>query len=216
MKILAHFSKIQKDDILQSIAFFSQIFWGPDHETCAEMIRGTAFRWTLELEDIMDTSFSENIKQVVSLIKKFPDGASLYKHLEEAYVRLFVSTKGGIPAPLYQSCYEYENAPLMGLPAIKMKNRLDAIGLSLGEDINEPPDHLSIQLEYLYFLLKKGMDEENRSLISEAGSFASEAMLPWTNEFWERLSVETKYRFYPLISSLLVSILFVIGGRELN
>ncbi|NIQ90076.1 MAG: molecular chaperone TorD family protein, partial [Desulfobacterales bacterium] len=74
----------------------------------------------------------------------------MYQHLEEGYVRLFISAKGGITAPLYESCYEFEGAPLMGRAAAEMKERFETKDLSVADTIQEPPDHLSIELEYLY------------------------------------------------------------------
>jgi TorA-specific chaperone len=151
------------------------------------------------------------LHEIVSIIKSFSDGDSLYQHLEEGYVRLFISAKGSITAPLYESCYEFEGAPLMGRAAAEMKERFEAKGLSVAETIQEPPDHLSIELEYLYFLLDKGWGEQDDALVAEAAEFASDTLLPWVSELSEKLASEEECRYYPLMATIVVEILSVIG-----
>ena len=103
----------------------------------------------------------------------------------------------------------------MGPSAVMMKERFESKGLSLGDHIHEPPDHLAIQLEYMYFLLEKGWREDDSALMDEAVSFAGEVMLPWILRFQERIEpVETECRFYQLITAVLSSILRYIGSAD--
>ena len=151
-------------------------------------------------------------------INGFADADAFFNYLEEAYVRLFVNSRDGIIAPLYASCYvedkaSGENAPLMGPPAVLMQKRFESRGLSLSETMHEPPDHLSIELEYLYFLLKKGWSDNDRTLLSEAVYFAGEAMLPWVSLLRERIADDNRCRFYPLITSVAVSIIAYLGRQ---
>jgi TorA maturation chaperone TorD len=106
---------------------------------------------------------------------------------------------------------------MMGEPALDMKQRYLSKGLSLAEDIGEPPDHLSIELEYLYFLLEKGWAEKDDRLLEEASSFSSEIMLPWVSKLQERLAaMETESPFYPLTATLLCGILEFIKRSHIN
>jgi TorA-specific chaperone len=96
-----------------------------------------------------------------------------------------------------------------------MKERFESKGLSLGDHIHEPPDHLSIELEYLYFLLERGWSEDDAALKDEAVSFAGGIMLPWVIKFQERLvAVETECRFYHLTTAILCAILGFIGASN--
>jgi TorA maturation chaperone TorD len=190
--------------LLDGLKMIGRIFWGPSLEACTGMV-GKAYLDRLKsLESILPNRSFDDLGQIVSMIKSFPDGESLYQHLEEGYIRLFISAKGGIRAPLYESCYEFEGAPLMGRAAAEMKGRLEAKGLSISENIQEPPDHLSIELEYLYFLLDKGWRE------------GDETMLPWMSKMEERLASEKQCLFYPLMVSILEDILRTIGERSIG
>jgi TorA-specific chaperone len=101
----------------------------------------------------------------------------------------------------------------MGPAAVLMQKRLDSSSLSLPDSMHEPPDHLSIELEYLYFLLEKGWADNDSEILSEAVSFAGDTMLPWVTLLGERIANETDCRFYPLITSATVSILDFLGRQ---
>ena len=206
----------QEKVILDGLKIMGGIFWGPSLELCGEMLGEPYLDGLQSLKSILPERSLDSLDQIVSTIKGFPDGDSLYQHLEEGYVRLFISAKGGIMAPLYESCYEFQGAPLMGRAATEMKERFEAKGLSVADTIKEPPDHLAIELEYLYFLLDKGWCEKDVALVSEASSFARETMLPWVSRFQERLSREQQCRLYPLVASVLVSILELVGNLRID
>jgi len=206
----APFTDDQKQALLDALQNLSGIFWGPDLEKCQKMLEEVFFHPFEEIGKVMNYEPHDALKKLKLVIADFSDANYLYHHLEESYIRLFISSRDGIVAPLYQSCYEYENAPLMGNSAMMVKKLFESKGLSLANDINEPPDHLSIELEYLFFLLEKGWREKDKMLITSAGSFASEVMLPWIDKFRVRLMNETRCHFYPLISSILVSVINII------
>lgn len=154
-----------------------------------------------------------------SIIKGLETHPSLYDHLNECYVRLFVNRKEGIIAHLYHSCYEFENAPMMGKSAIRMKNLFLSKGLSMADRVHEPPDHLAIELEYLFFLLQESCDDQGDNLekfvSDEAGSFCTETLLPWVKIFHQRLqSMDEDCRFYVLASGLLVQLLGLISKND--
>ena len=76
--------------------------------------------------------------------------------LDAAQVRLFISGRGGTPAPPYESCHVSGAGlkPVLGPQADVMRARLVAAGLEPRDAAaNEPPDHLSIELGYLVLLL---------------------------------------------------------------
>ncbi|WP_237707717.1 molecular chaperone TorD family protein [Desulfocurvibacter africanus] len=99
--------------------------------------------------------------------------------LESAYVSLFINARGGIQAPLYESCHTPNGGRLMGPPAEAMSERLVQAGLTLVDGLAEPPDHLSIELEYLAFLLTEALDEDNPALATLARDFALQVLPAW-------------------------------------
>jgi TorA-specific chaperone len=198
----------------------SSVFWGPDPNKSVALLRESFFDPFEKISAMPGFRISKALNEFRSVIKKFKDADALYLHLEEACVRLFISDRKGVTAPLYASCYAHitsgEKALLMGAPAIDMKSRFETIGLSLSNETREPPDHLSIELEYLYFLLAKGWSDGDEDLINETSAFAAEVMLPRVSRFQARLAVEKECRFYPLMASILTAILEIIAGFNRN
>ncbi|MBI5604047.1 MAG: molecular chaperone TorD family protein [Deltaproteobacteria bacterium] len=194
----------------------THFYWGPTLEQCEDMLQ-VSFWFPMEkVLPLLDAPSTEIYKKIVTTLNNFPHARALFDCLEEEYVRLFISDRQGIRAPLYASCYVTEEpgerSPLMGEPAQAMKERFESKELSLADDVGEPPDHLSIELEYLYFLLEKGWVEDEAPLLKEAGQFASEIMLPWVGQLQQRLeAIETENQFYPLITTLLSAFLKMIG-----
>lgn len=198
--------------LLDGLKIMGQTFWGPSVVECTEMVKENYLNRLDALTSVLKTGASNRLHEIGSIIRSFSDGDSLYQHLEEGYVRLFISAKGGITAPLYESCYEFEGAPLMGRAAAEMKERFEAQDLSVADTIQEPPDHLSIELEYLYFLLDKGWRDQDGALVTEGSAFAAETMLPWVSKLSERLASEGDCRYYPLMAAVLMQILTVLAA----
>ena len=202
----------QQQALLEILKKLIAVFWGPNPKKCSQMLQESFFG---SFDKLAELSGKWNVHEIKSVLRDFKNADTLFDRLEEGYVRLFISDRGGVAAPLYESCYAKTEGGakmlLMGAPAIDMKNRFESKGLRLSKDINEPPDHLSIEMEYLYFLLAKGWSDEDKDLIDEAATFAADVMLPWVSEFQARLAAEKKCRFYPLMTSILTAILEMIA-----
>lgn len=202
----------QKKALLEGIRKLCDLFRGPDSTTCKTMLSDAYYRPFEEISTFIDYDPPDFIRNIKLITHNHTDAASLFSSLEAVYVRLFISDRSGIVAPLYESCYEFENAPLMGAPAIRMIKRLESKGLSLAPNIHEPPDHISVELEYLYFLLEKCWSDDDQTLVDETASFAAAIMLPWIKKLQERLSAaETECRFFLLITVMLCAMLQFIG-----
>lgn len=194
--------------ILESLDVLSHIFWGPEPNQCRMLLKGELTSVFETFDQKLDKSVHVKLNKLNSIIKKFDDPEVLFLSLNEEYVRLFISHKDGIIAPLYESCYEYDNAPLMGPPALRMHDFLDSVGLTLLDEFNEPPDHICIELEYLYFVLEKAWGgKKNKVQLKEACDFVSKIMLPWVDTFHKKLASEYPKSFYTLSAFLLCKVL---------
>ena len=207
--------------LVAGVQILSEWFWGPNLLMCQKILAGTYFQPFATLERVLKFNPPDVLQKIESGLKNFSDADSFFQYLETDYVRLFISHRDGIAAPLYESCYfgvePGETASLMGEPAIRMKRSFEAKGLSVDTRISEPPDHLAIELEYLYFLLEKGWIGNNRVFAAEAASLATEIMLPWVTMFQKRLAaVEAEGRFYLLITAILCAILQFIAIESNN
>ena len=201
--------------LVDGIKVMCRIFWGPDTEMCRRMIDRSFFSPFQAIIAHSKEASEDLLNDIHSFSDQFETHDALKDHLETCYIHLFVNNANGI-IPLYQSCYEYEGAPMMGGPAQKMAALFASKGLSLAENVNEPPDHLSIELEYLLFLLEEELENQNtnegRSYQQESESFASEVMLPWLTRLCEQLEPgPDECRFFFLSTRLLIQLLEMIA-----
>ena len=81
----------------------------------------------------------------------------------------------------------------------------------ISDDVREPPDHLSIQLEVLYFLLSCKRSSDHPAALAAAPDFVAAEMLPWVECFYRRLADDTRCRFYPLITGVLLAVLQLVS-----
>jgi putative dimethyl sulfoxide reductase chaperone len=207
----------EKQALLEVVEQMSRFFWGPTLEQCQNMVQSPFWRPFEKVLPWLDSPAVEVLEKIKNGLNTFSTARGLLDHLEEEYVHLFINDPQGIRAPLYASCYAAIDAdqwaPLLGEPALAMHDRFRSKGLSLADDVGEPPDHVSIELEYLYFLLNKGWSDNDSLLVDEAASFASETMLTWVMKLQQSLAeVETASPFYPLITTTLCEVLKLIGG----
>ena len=148
MKPLSSISEDQLTALLAGIRTFSQMFWGPDMAMCQDMFERGIFREIEPLIPLLGDSLPNVIEEMNKWIHGFTDAEALFDELESSYVSLFVSNKKGWIVPLYQSCYEYEDAPMMGPPVSKMKERiLELNPLKMGTTSDTKPYILNFDQE---------------------------------------------------------------------
>jgi len=205
--------------IMEGLAFVSKVFWGPELEYCRAIHQedglaiSTVFAFLSNAEP-----FNATIEKIGAFVRSYQDDEALFQSLEAEFVTLFISNRQGIAAPLYHSCYPGSEGTgsqplLMGEPAVEMRKRLADAGLALAGDSNELPDHLCIEIEYLYFLLSEGWTKGNEGRLAEGRRFAGEWMLPWVRRFQDRLVNVDEGGFYTLVASLLVELLTIIADE---
>ncbi|MBG0791030.1 MAG: molecular chaperone TorD family protein [Desulfovibrionaceae bacterium] len=187
-------------------------------ELCAAVFRGPG---AADWKALTDSGVPELLDRVQHF-PGFPDGplhgleaglagcASDFGELETEYVRLFIAGPGGVPAPLYESCHAGGDPRTMGEPALAMRDRLAREGLAVNLDSNEPPDHLAIELEYLYHLLAQGWSGSDPAQARRGVLFAAEVMLPWVRRFRAALAGADPHPVFLAASDLALAILAAV------
>lgn len=127
------------------------------------------------------------------------------------HAELFVGPFELIAAP-YGSVYMEGRRTVMGESTINVAQYYQEAGLSV--DIKEPPDHIAIELEFMYFLCSKEataisegqLDESNHYRELQKLFFLS-ALQPWVGRFCEKIRGGTDNEFYLSIANCLDSFL---------
>jgi len=193
--------------LLNNIELLSAIFRGPDSDAWAAIIE----TGLPELSAHAPKQAGDITRSLQKLQDSLPASTGI-SDLETEYVRLFVAGRGGIVAPLYESCHLGDSSQVMGTAALAMQSRLKDCGLEVSLDSNEPPDHIALELEYLYHLLVTGWSEENPELEAKARTFVSQIMLPWVRRFCAALHQGTPHPTYSFSADHAVTVLERVSG----
>ncbi len=108
------------------------------------------------------------------------------------HVRLFVTARGGVAAPPYESWYV--DRELSGPSARQVEAAYAEQGLIRAEDAGEPADYLPAELEFLYFLARHEVaaraveDESALAAVQDAAAaFIRAHLARWVRPFVARL-----------------------------
>lgn len=200
---------VQSDDrvfLLNVIELGVALFRGPNPDGWSSIVG-------LGLPELLARA-PENLPHLTASVAKLQDSlpnssgiADAVSDLEVEYVRLFISAGGGVAVPLYESCHQDAKPQVMGDSALAMRDRLEKVGLAISLDSNEPPDHLTLELEYLYHLLVIGWADDQPDLVTEGVAFAGEVMLPWVRRFQHALAESSPHPVFLSGGEMVVAVL---------
>jgi putative dimethyl sulfoxide reductase chaperone len=198
---------VEVETLSDLLAFFCELFWGPTPDSCPYFLEA-APKQDPDSTEVMP-NLASGLSSLAALCAEVDDPQAFHLALESAYVALFINARGSVPAPLYASCHT-EGDTFMGDAASRMKQRLSETGLSSTVQ-GEPPDHLAIQLEYLFFLLQETLGRESAERNRQAASFAQDELLPWVGLLRDKVrdaeDGSREFRFWSLACTCLVLLL---------
>jgi TorA maturation chaperone TorD len=83
-------------------------------------------------------------------------------------------------------------------------------GLSLANDVKQPDDHISLELEFMYYMIHKELEAGEKGNREEAGQWRKQEKLflvrylaPWVPAFAERIRQGSENRFYTSLADCL-------------
>ncbi len=196
--------------LLNLIELAATIFRGPDSSAWSGII-ATGLPQLLQQAPQDAPHLSEALEKLQSALPNPHESGDPLTLLETEYVRLFIASRGGVIAPPYESCHMAEAPRIMGDAALSMRSRLGKCGLEIALDSNEPPDHLAIELEYLYHLLATAWTDNNPAQETKARAFARLEMLPWVRRFRQALVKGEPHSAYLASADLAVAALEAVA-----
>ena len=134
------------------------------------------------------------------------------------HARLFVGPFG-LKAPPYGSVYLDGDGKVMGDSTMQVVRIYEEEGLEIDGEFTELPDHVAVELEFMYYLiyravgeLEEGEIECHAHSVTVQRKFLSEFLLPWLEPFCSRIGQETEATFYRALSDCLLT--FARSDRE--
>jgi len=110
-----------------------------------------------------------------------------YNMLAVEYTRLFITGLPSLACPPYESVYR-EDA-VMGNSTLEVMKSYSKAGLKVMENFHDLPDHVAVELEFLYYLMNKENTEAHEAFIKEHVS-------RWVPEFCSGVEKNDRTGFY--------------------
>ena len=150
----------------------------------------------------LDTSGEGLYTDIVKYCPKIIDIDSLIID----YTKLFVGPYG-LLAPPYGSIYLENNGRVMGNSTMEARNSYAEEGLDIC--LKEAPDHIAIELEFMYFLIfkeieaTKNNDLNNTSRYQEKQrAFLENHLYTWIPDFTDKVEANAQTEFYRNIARI--------------
>ncbi len=180
---------------------FSASFYLPD---TALYVEERLFENLVTLLGPVCASAKSNAQKLAKAFVAYPEEDLLVE-----YSRLFVGPNE-LLAPPYGSVYLEEGGRVMGKTTLAVRKMYGEAGLSLDNDVKQPDDHISLELEFMYYLIHKELEAGEKGNIEQSGQWRNQQKLflvsylaPWVPAFAERIRQGTGNRFYTSLADCL-------------
>lgn len=187
-----------------------------------EKTRGDCYRFLAacfyqpENEVLFGESLLKNLDASIALISpeaahfsgKLESAASRYsdEELRVEYARLFVGPHD-LKAPPYGSLYLDTGRRVMGDSTLEVLERYRREGLAVDSDFRELPDHIAVELEFMYYLVYKETEALERSeqeramhFISAQDEFLRTVLGQWVQPFCRAIKEHTDNEWFAALA----------------
>ncbi len=165
----------------------------------------------------IEEQLGEKIEELLTFFT--PDGVEAAQQLQDAlknvsqeqlsidHAALFVGPFK-LLAPPYGSVYLENNRAVMGNSTMTVAQYYQEAGLNV--ELKEPPDHIAIELEFMYYLCNREASVPREDNLDSARRYRQlqerfflHAMKPWTGEFCDSIRKGTDNVFYTNLADCL-------------
>ncbi len=157
------------------------------------------------------TLFGEVCQEASPFLAQMEEAFSAYSEedLSIEYARLFVGPFE-LKAPPYGSVYLDGERKVMGDSTMEVMKLYEMAGLVMDEDFKELPDHIAVELEFMYYLIYKEIETQENSEKEKAlafkeirNHFFNHFLCPWVPSFCQRIKESTDNPFYIALADCL-------------
>lgn len=160
---------------------------------------------THQLEMLMgdiSTPAASAVRQIREALESNPD----VEQLKIEYSRLFVGPYT-LLVPPYGSVYLDGERKMMGDSTLDVIERYREAGLQTSADFKDAPDHISVELEFMYYLIFKEIEAFSGSELQNAigfvqrqNHFLADHLMAWVPEFVAGINKHAETPFYPSLA----------------
>jgi len=141
-------------------------------------------------------------------VEKLKTAADMYSDTEllVEYARLFIGPFKTF-APPYSSVYLGSENTVYSEETVWVMQFFQKAGLDFNRDIHDLPDHIAVELEFIYYLIFNEVSQIEENNIDKAkfyhdhqSEFIKEHLHKWVPAFCARIIEETKNEYYQILA----------------
>jgi len=142
--------------------------------------------------------------------------ATTREDLAVEHARLFLGPQH-VPAPPYGSVYLDDGQRVMGDSTLAVLRAYRDAGLRLDPELKELPDHIAVELEFLYYLTSRGVEvrqaggdpQEANRFFAARQAFLDTHLRRWVPAFSVSVKAGTESEFYRSLADCLAAFIGV-------
>ncbi|MFM2589364.1 molecular chaperone TorD [Vibrio sp. TBV020] len=150
------------------------------------------------------------ITRITDALNRLMDREDAQLELAADFCDLFLKSDKDSALP-YASMYIGKSGLLNDTPAKEMEALMAEHGVEVDKKLNEPADHIAIELDFLGNLIVGSNKSEDESQLEEAfkaqEAFIQQHLLSWVPQFSNKCQKFDEFGFYSAISTLTVAFL---------
>jgi len=196
---------------------------------CYKLLAGCLYQ--PEKDVLIEEKSLENLSRLLGFVcpaaapfaAKMKDALLKYStdELLVEYAKLFVGPFELKAAP-YGSVYLDEGRKVMGESTVKVMEIYKEEGLAMDRDFKDLPDHITVELEFMYYLAFKEIEALEEKNTEKAGyyldareSFRQDFLGKWVTPFCCKIKEGTDNEFYNALADCLAAFLAAPNGNIL-
>lgn len=180
-------------------------------------LRATSYQLFAKLFQMPNESYFQELETLQAVLQEYSneflnvdfsfmrEAKKCLKHMDMLkldYAKLFVGPFE-MYAPPYSTIYLENTQEVMGRSSMRISNYYKKAGLSIGEDCKVPIDHITLQLEFLYYVSFKYSQTKNESYEQLYLNFLDEILFIWLPKFTENVITYGQTPIYKELAHLL-------------
>ena len=150
------------------------------------------------------------VTKFIDALNRLMDREDAQLELAADFCDLFLKSDRDSALP-YASIYLGKSGLLNDFPAKEMEELMQKHGVMVNKQLNEPADHIAIELDFLGNLIIRSneleSEDEMENALIQQDNFIHTQLLSWTPKFAEKCQTLDKFGFYSAITLLLVAFL---------
>ena len=166
------------------------------------------------LKPSIEKTFPQLYNLAVQLEEQFKLHSKDLTDLQVEYAKLFVGPFY-VLAPPYSSIYLHQGRIVYGESTLAALDMYNDAGINLSDEYKDLPDHISAELEFIYYLYVSYREKGDENYLYQIKSFVNKHLKKWTPLFAKKIVESEPSLFYNLLANLLEQVV-ILENSDLN